>query len=170
MFKLSSFAGTTILKAIRSTIDPSTPVVYAENPEPDFVKLNEFSYAVVVVGEKPYAETNGDNSNLTIPPPGPSVIHNVCSNVKCIVVLISGRPLVIEPYIGMIDALVAAWLPGTEGQGVADVLFGDYQFSGKLPRTWFKSVEQLPLNFGDAHYDPLFPYGFGLATKPVKEN
>ncbi|XP_074581574.1 uncharacterized protein LOC141838081 [Curcuma longa] len=162
--------GTTILNAIRSTIDPSTPVVFSENPEPDFVKLNEFSYAIVVVGEKPYAETNGDNLNLTIPPPGPSVIHNVCSNVKCIIVLISGRPLVIEPYIGTIDALVAAWLPGTEGQGVADVLFGDYGFSGKLPRTWFKSVEQLPMNFGDPHYDPLFPYGFGLTTKPVKDN
>ncbi|KAG6533345.1 hypothetical protein ZIOFF_007212 [Zingiber officinale] len=162
--------GTTILNAIRSTIDPSTPVIYSENPEPDFVKLNEFSYAIVVVGEKPYAETYGDNLNLTIPPPGPSVIHNVCSNVKCVIILISGRPLVIEPYIGTIDALVAAWLPGTEGQGVADVLFGDYGFSGKLPRTWFKSVEQLPLNFGDPHYDPLFPYGFGLTTKPVKEN
>ncbi|XP_074581680.1 uncharacterized protein LOC141838171 [Curcuma longa] len=161
--------GTTILNAIRSTVDPSTSVVYSENPEPGFVKHNQFSYAIVVVGEKPYAETFGDNLNLTIPSPGPSVIHNVCSNVKCVVVLISGRPLVIEPYIGTMDALVAAWLPGTEGQGVADVLFGDYGFSGKLPRTWFKSVKQLPMNFGDPHYDPLFPYGFGLTTEPVKK-
>ncbi|KAG6484576.1 hypothetical protein ZIOFF_053096 [Zingiber officinale] len=163
-------AGTTILNGIRSTVDPSTSVVYSENPEPDFVKHNQFSYAIVVVGELPYAETFGDNLTLTIPAPGPSVIHNVCSNVKCVVVLISGRPLVIEPYIGTIDALVAAWLPGTEGQGVADVLFGDYGFSGKLPRTWFKSVNQLPMNFGDPHYDPLFPYGFGLTTEPVKGN
>ncbi|XP_074581670.1 uncharacterized protein LOC141838162 [Curcuma longa] len=162
--------GTTILNAIRSTVDPSTSVVYSENPEPGFVKYSQFSYAIVVVGELPYAETFGDNLNLTIPSPGPSVIHNVCSNVKCVVVLISGRPLVIEPYIGTMDALVAAWLPGTEGQGVADVLFGDYGFSGKLPRTWFKSVKQLPMNFGDPHYDPLFPYGFGLTTEPVKKN
>ncbi|KAG6484575.1 hypothetical protein ZIOFF_053095 [Zingiber officinale] len=162
--------GTTILNAVRLTVDPSTPVVYSENPESDFVKYNRFSYAIVVVGEKPYAESFGDNLNLTIPSPGPSVIQNVCSNVKCVVILVSGRPLVIEPYIGKMDAVVAAWLPGTEGQGVADVLFGDYGFSGKLPRTWFKSVNQLPMNFGDPHYDPLFPYGFGLNTEPLKGN
>ncbi|KAK3149342.1 hypothetical protein QOZ80_3AG0216090 [Eleusine coracana subsp. coracana] len=63
------------------------------------------------------------------------------------------------------DAFVAAWLPGSEGQGVADVLFGDYGFSGKLSRTWFKSADQLPMNVGDKHYDPLFPFGFGLTTK-----
>ena len=81
-------------------------------------------------------------------------------------VLVSGRPLVVEPYIDAIDALVAAWLPGTEGQGVADVLFGDYGFTGKLSRTWFRSVEQLPMNVGDAHDNPLFPFGFGLETQP----
>ncbi|KAJ8492570.1 hypothetical protein OPV22_014291 [Ensete ventricosum] len=64
------------------------------------------------------------------------------------------------------DALVAAWLPGSEGQGVADVLFGDFGFTGTLPRTWFKSVEQLPMYVGDKNYDPLFPFGFGLTTKP----
>ncbi|WOK98493.1 hypothetical protein Cni_G07205 [Canna indica] len=162
--------GTTILDGIKSTVDPSTQVVYSENPSADFVKHNMFSYAIVVVGEQPYAETQGDNLNLTLPDPGPSVIQNVCNSVKCVVVIISGRPLVIEPYIGMTDGLVAAWLPGTEGQGVADVLFGDYGFTGKSPRTWFKSVDQLPMNFGDPHYDPLFPYGFGLTTMPVKTN
>jgi beta-glucosidase len=107
---------------------------------------------------------------LTIPDPGPSTITNVCGAVKCVVIVISGRPVVIQPYISSIDALVAAWLPGTEGQGVADVLFGDYGFSGKLSRTWFKNVDQLPMNVGDPHYDPLFPFGFGLATKPTKAN
>lgn len=104
--------------------------------------------------------------DLTISDPGPSTIKNVCGAVKCVVVVISGRPVVIEPYVSSIEALVAAWLPGTEGQGVADVLFGDYGFSGKLARTWFKSVDQLPMNVGDPHYDPLFPFGFGLTTKP----
>jgi beta-glucosidase len=66
------------------------------------------------------------------------------------------------------DALVAAWLPGSEGQGVADVLFGDYGFTGTLSQTWFKTVDQLPMNIGDRHYDPLFPFGFGLTTKPTK--
>ncbi|XP_028761264.1 uncharacterized protein LOC114719866 [Neltuma alba] len=160
--------GTTILSAIKSTVDPQTKVVYKENPDADFVKSNNFSHAIVVVGEHPYAETAGDSMNLTIPEPGPSTISNVCGNVKCVVVVISGRPVVIQPYLESIDALVAAWLPGSEGQGVADVLFGDYGFSGKLPRTWFKTVDQLPMNVGDAHYDPLFPFGFGLTTKTNK--
>lgn len=158
--------GTTILTAIKATVDPATKVVFNENPDANFVKANDFSYAIVVVGEPPYAETAGDSLNLTISDPGPSTIQNVCGAVKCVVVIISGRPVVIEPYVSSIDALVAAWLPGTEGQGVADVLFGDYGFSGKLARTWFKSVDQLPMNVGDPHYDPLFPFGFGLTTKP----
>ena len=161
-----SLTGTTILTAIQNTVDKDTQVVYQENPDSDFVKSNDFSYAIVVVGEHPYAETSGDNTNLTIPEPGPSTITNVCGSVKCVVVLISGRPLVLEPYVASMDAIVAAWLPGSEGQGVADVLFGDYGFTGKLPRTWFKTVDQLPMNFGDAHYDPLFPFGFGLETNP----
>lgn len=132
------------------------------------MKSGKYDYAIVVVGEPPYVETAGDNTNLTIPAPGPSIIKNVCENVKCVVVLISGRPLVIQPYIDLIDAFVAAWLPGTEGQGVADVLYGDYGFTGKLARTWFKSVDQLPMNVGDKHYDPLFPFGFGLTTVPRK--
>ncbi|XP_030963338.1 uncharacterized protein LOC115984429 [Quercus lobata] len=161
-------AGTTILSAITTAVDPSTEVVYSKNPDADYVKSNNFSYAIVVVGEHPYAETLGDSLNLTIAEPGPSTITNVCASVKCVVVVVSGRPLVIEPYISQIDALVAAWLPGSEGHGVADVLFGDYRFSGKLARTWFKTVDQLPMNVGDAHYDPLFPFGFGLTTEPVK--
>ncbi|KAM5584866.1 hypothetical protein ABKV19_004302 [Rosa sericea] len=160
--------GTTILNAVKTTVDPTTQVVYNENPDANFVKSNKFSYAVVVVGEPPYAETFGDSLNLTISEPGLSTINNVCGAVKCVVVVISGRPVVIQPYLAKIDALVAAWLPGTEGQGVADVLFGDYGFTGKLARTWFKSVDQLPMNVGDAHYDPLFPFGFGLTTKPTK--
>uniref|UniRef100_A0A0E0G0M7 Glycoside hydrolase family 3 N-terminal domain-containing protein n=2 Tax=Oryza TaxID=4527 RepID=A0A0E0G0M7_ORYNI len=160
--------GTTILDGIRRAVDAATEVVFAEAPDAGFMRRNagRFDAAVVVVGEPPYAETLGDNLNLTIPAPGPSVIQNVCGGgVRCVVVVVSGRPLVIEPYMDAIDALVAAWLPGTEGQGVSDVLFGDYEFTGKLARTWFRSVEQLPMNVGDEHYDPLFPFGFGLETR-----
>nr|GMC68147.1 Glycoside hydrolase [Ipomoea batatas] len=126
-------SGTTILGAIYSTVDKDTEIVYRETPDADFIKSNDFNYAIVVV-------------------------------VKCVVVIISGRPLVVEPYVSSIDALVAAWLPGTEGQGVTDVLFGDYGFTGKLSKTWFRTVDQLPMNVGDLHYDPLFPFGFGLTT------
>lgn len=161
--------GTTILKAIQNTVDPKTQVIYQENPDSNFVKSNKFSYAIVVVGEQPYAETFGDSLNLTIADQGYSTIENVCGAVKCVVVVISGRPVVMEPYVSQMDALVAAWLPGTEGQGVADVLFGDFGFTGKSSRTWFKTVDQLPMNVGDPHYDPLFPFGFGLTTNPSKE-
>ncbi|KAK8712982.1 hypothetical protein V6N13_148210 [Hibiscus sabdariffa] len=163
-------SGTTILTAIKNTVDPSTEVVYNENPDAEFVKSNNFSYAIVVVGEHPYAETNGDSLNLTIPEPGPSTIANVCGTMKCVVVIVSGRPIMIQPYLPSIDALVAAWLPGSEGQGVADVLFGDYGFTGKLSFTWFKTVDQLPMHVGDPNYDPLFPLGFGLTTKPTQTN
>ncbi|XP_019252906.1 PREDICTED: uncharacterized protein LOC109231723 [Nicotiana attenuata] len=160
--------GTTISKAIMNTVDPSTEVVYQQNPV--LVESSQFDYAIVVVGEPPYAEMYGDSSNLTILDPGPSIINYICGTVKCVVVVISGRPVVIEPYVEKMDALVAAWLPGTEGQGVADVLFGDYGFTGKLACTWFKRVDQLPMNVGDPHYDPLFLFGFGLTTQPVNGN
>ncbi|GAA0171320.1 glucosidase [Lithospermum erythrorhizon] len=160
--------GTSILSAVKNTVDPSTQVVYNDNPDPEFVTSSKFDYAIVVVGEHPYTEMFGDSTNLTIAEPGVSTITNVCKMVKCVVVVISGRPVVIEPYVNSIEALVAAWFPGSEGQGVADVLFGDYGFTGKLSRTWFKSVDQLPMNVGDSHYDPLFPFGFGLNTQPAK--
>ncbi|KAF7847262.1 hypothetical protein BT93_L3142 [Corymbia citriodora subsp. variegata] len=162
--------GTTILDAVRKTVDSSTEVVYNEEPDARFVESSKFSYAIVVVGEHSYAETYGDSMNMSIPDPGPSIIKNVCGSVKCIVVIISGRPVVIEPYVAQMDALVAAWLPGTEGLGITDVLFGDYGFTGKLARTWFRTVDQLPMNVGDPHYDPLYPFGFGLTTNPVKDN
>lgn len=75
------------MEGIQSAVEGSAEVVYSEEPSSDFVQKGGFSYAIVVVGEPPYAETQGDNLNLTIPEPGPSVIESVCSNVKCVVVL-----------------------------------------------------------------------------------
>jgi beta-glucosidase len=166
----NSTIGTTILSAIQSAVSSSTEVVYQQNPDANYVKGQAFSYAIVVVGEAPYAEMFGDNLNLTIPLGGGDTINNVCGSLKCLVILISGRPLVIGPYLPLVDAFVAAWLPGTEGQGVTDVIFGDYGFQGKLPRTWFKSADQLPMSAGDEHYDPLFPLNFGLTTTVAAEN
>ncbi|XP_047318741.1 beta-glucosidase BoGH3B-like [Impatiens glandulifera] len=161
--------GTTILSAIQNTVEKETEVVYLENVNnTKAVKEGNFSYAIVVVGELPYAETKGDSLNLTIAEPGPNTIQNVCEAVNCVVVLVTGRPVTIMQLVPQMDAIVAAWLPGSEGQGVADMLFGDYGFTGKLSRTWFKTVDQLPMNVGDAHYDPLFPFGFGLTTNTTK--
>ncbi|CAF1915850.1 unnamed protein product, partial [Brassica oleracea var. botrytis] len=85
-------------------------------------------------------ETQGERRTLSIAAPGPDLISHTCSSgMKCLVVLVTGHPL-IEQYLRTIDALAVAWLSGTEGQGVADVLFGDHPFNGKLPRTWLKSA------------------------------
>ncbi|RRT78830.1 hypothetical protein B296_00014780 [Ensete ventricosum] len=123
----------------------------------------EYSYAIVAIGEDAYAEFLGDRTELGIPFDGATMISLVAGKVPTVVIVISGRPLVLEPeLLDKIDALVAAWLPGSEGGGVADVLFGDYDFEGVLPVTWFKSADQLPMNAGHNAYDPLFPLGYGL--------
>ncbi|MEE8567920.1 MAG: glycoside hydrolase family 3 C-terminal domain-containing protein, partial [Anaerolineales bacterium] len=92
------------------------------------------------------------------------LIHRVRERCqKLIVIVISGRPLVLTDQLSEMDALIAAWLPGSEGAGVADVLFGDYPFSGKLPYTWPRSNDQLPLNVNNSQEgEALFPFGFGL--------
>jgi len=143
-------------------MSPKTIIDYASIPEIGYARGKNFTYAIVVVGEQPYAEINGDNTNLTLPDPYPALICETCSLLPCVVVLVSGRPLVVESLLHMVDAFVAAWLPGSEGGGVADLLFGKVEFHGKLSRTWFRNVKQLPINVGDREYDPLFPFGFGL--------
>lgn len=144
-------------------VSKTTWVDYQANPYNGYAKGKGFDYAIVVVGEQPYAEVKGDNlNNLNMLAPYPALIKDTCSNIPCVVVMVSGRPLVVEPYLGYMNAFVAAWLPGSEGRGVAEVLFGDYEFQGKLSRTWFRRVDQLPMNVGDKFYNPLFPFGFGL--------
>lgn len=93
-------------------------------------------------------------------------VDRVCAAAKrCVVVVVSGRPLILDPeQLRHMDALVAAWLPGSEGAGVADTLLGARPFTGKLPVTWPRSLDQEPINVGDEQYDPLFPYGYGLTT------
>jgi beta-glucosidase len=119
--------------------------------------------AVVVVGETPYAEFFGDREDLSLAKEDLEAVAAVKkSGVPTVVVLLSGRPMILGDALAHADAFLAAWLPGTEGAGVADVLFGDYKPTGKLPFTWPRTNAQLPINVGDASYDPLFPYGFGL--------
>ncbi|KAL4299916.1 hypothetical protein AHAS_Ahas17G0148700 [Arachis hypogaea] len=163
--------GTTILDAIKEAVGGKTEVIYEQYPSIEIIERHEFPFAIVVVGEAPYAEGRGDNSELTIPFNGSRIINLVADKVPTLVILISGRPLVIEScLLEKIDALVAAWLPGTEGQGITDVIFGDHEFKGQLPMTWFRRVEQLDqlVDHGVKSYDPLFPLGYGLAYN--KEN
>ena len=118
---------------------------------------------MVVVGETPYAEFKGDRDDLSLAPADVEAIANVKkAGIPVVVVVLSGRPLILGDALGQADSVVAAWLPGTEGQGVADVLFGDYKPTGKLSFTWPRTMAQIPINVGDAAYDPQFPFGFGL--------
>jgi beta-glucosidase len=119
---------------------------------------------VAVVGEDPYAEMFGDRANLVLSPEDLAVVAAAKRSGKpVVVVLLSGRPLVLGEVLDAASAVVAAWLPGTEGAGVADVLFGAYRPTGKLSRSWPRDMSQVPMNVGDAGYAPLFPYGFGLS-------
>ena len=130
----------------------------------DTVRRFHPDVAVVVVGERPYAEVYGDDSRLQLPDDGVRLVKTVCgASPLCAVILISGRPLDLAPILPHADALVAAWLPGSEGAGVADALLDpSVDFQGRLPVTWFKSVRQLPMVYGDRDYDPLYPLGYGL--------
>ena len=151
--------GTTVLAAIQQIAGPNVKVTYSQ----DGTGADGADVAVVVVGETPYAEMLGDRRDLSLSQGDTATIANAKkAGIPVVVVLFSGRPLIINDALAQADAFVAAWLPGTEGLGVADVLFGDYKPTGKLPVSWPRSMAQIPINVGDATYDPLFPYGFGL--------
>ena len=121
---------------------------------------------IIVVGETPYAERDGDRAaaDLVLDREQRELIARYHDAGKRVVtVLVSGRPLLVNEELRRSAALVAAWLPGSEGAGIAEVLFGDYDFKGKLGFTWPRSADQIPINVGDPDYDPLFEYGFGLS-------
>jgi beta-glucosidase len=156
--------GTTILQGIRSTVSNNTKVEY--NLSGEFDEIAEVG--IVVVGEHPYAEGIGDTRDLNLTQSDVQTITNMRNHSRrLVVILLSGRPLIITGQFQTPDAWVAAWLPGTEGAGVADVLFGDFPFTGKLPYTWPRSNDQLPINKENSASltgcaAPLFPYGYGL--------
>jgi beta-glucosidase len=168
--------GTTILEGIREVAPRATVTFSADASAP----TTGSDVGVVVVGETPYAEGYGDvggpecgwctvpqqeEKSLSLQPGDRAVIDKVCSAIeKCVVLVVSGRPQVLTDQLDQIDALVASWLPGSEGAGVADVLFGRHPFTGRLPMTWPATEAQVPINVGDADYRPLFPYGWGLRT------
>jgi beta-glucosidase len=154
--------GTTILAAIRTTVTPDTTVDFAA----DGVFERRADIGLAVVGEMPYAEGFGDRADLTLPADDVALIERVrgiCD--RLIVIVVSGRPLILTEQLPLMDALVAVWLPGSEGQGVADVLFGERPFIGKLPYSWPRSMAQVPLSNIKPEVsgmEPLFPFGFGL--------
>jgi beta-glucosidase len=179
--------GTSIWEGIQALAPSAVLSVDGTGVEAD---SSAHDVAVVVIGETPYAEGMGDirtghdvivqagsqiNGLLKVLEPyGSTVVLEdlhpedletitriASKGIPVVVVLISGRPLVTNSELEASSAFVAAWLPGSEGQGVADVLFGDSNFSGKLSFSWPQNADQ-QVKRGDENYDPLFHYGFGL--------
>jgi beta-glucosidase len=151
-------AGTTILEGIRRAAGPATQVEFSADGRLSDAATRA-AVAIAVVGERPYAEGVGDRADLALGADDLTVIQRLRErSERLVVVLITGRPLLIGDVLPLADAVVVAWLPGSEGVGVADVLFGDFPFTGKLPYTWPAAMSQLPQPAGAA----LFAYGYGL--------
>ena len=151
--------GTTVLEAIQASVSAETMVTYSA----DGTGGEDADVIVLVVGEKPYAEFFGDDSNLVLDAPNQAAFNNAAASGKPMVTLLfSGRPMIVNDVMDASQAFIAAWLPGSEGDGMTDVLFGDYAPTGKLSFTWPRTAAQNPINVGDENYDPLFPFGFGL--------
>ncbi|MBX3080661.1 MAG: glycoside hydrolase family 3 C-terminal domain-containing protein [Anaerolineae bacterium] len=163
--------GTTILDGIKAQVSDKANVVYDKfarfRNEKD-ANGNQIiaDVGIMVIAEQPYAEGRGDSPDLMMLD-ATNLIRE--RSKKLVIIVLSGRPVIITEQLKMADAVVAAWLPGTEGNGVTDVIFGDKPFTGKLAFTWPRAAAQLPFDFKtlpktgcDA---PLFPFGYGLDTQ-----
>jgi beta-glucosidase len=156
--------GTTLRAAIAATVSAKTRVTYSA----DGHGADGADVAVVVVGEAPYAEGVGDRADLSLSADDVAVVDAVAAaGVPIVLVVYSGRPLILGRVLDRAAAIVAAWLPGTEGRGITDVLFGDYAPRGKLGFAWPRSMGEVTKHTGDTAYDPLFPFDFGLSYAPV---
>lgn len=155
--------GTTILQGLRqAAASPTNVVPWTDRRPPAGVEVG-----IVVTSERPYAEMLGDRKKLDLNPSDVEAVRRLrAAGLKTVVVVLSGRPMILEPILPLADAIVAAWLPGSEGEGIADVLFGDAGFTGKLGHSWPASMAQVPVNADrlgpDTGADPLFAYGSGL--------
>ena len=152
--------GTTVLAAIRQAVGKGTQVTFSK----DGTGAAGATVGVVVIGERPYAEGNGDRTDLALAQEDVDAVANMkAAGIPVVAILFSGRPMILGGVLDQADAVVAAWLPGTEGEGIADVLFGDFKPTGKLSFAWPRSMAQVARHPGDKEYDPLFAFGYGLS-------
>ncbi|MBN1906548.1 MAG: glycoside hydrolase family 3 C-terminal domain-containing protein [Deltaproteobacteria bacterium] len=154
--------GTTVLSAVKQAVSKETEVTYSL----DGTGAEGAAFGIAVVGEEPYAEGVGDKEDLSLDAQDIATINNLKNaGIPVVVIVISGRPMIVNDILPQADAIVAAFLPGTEGQGITDVLFGDFNPTGKLSFSWPRSNAELPMNINmpKEKYNPLFPIGFGLS-------
>jgi len=156
--------GKTILEGLKEYSGKNTKIIFdKEGKLLSGGKIKDVDVCIMVLGESPYAEFMGDRTIPTLDYEDLSILERVSSlNIPKVLILITGRPLVIPDFTSLADAILVAWLPGTEGMGVIDVLFGEYKPTGKLSFSWPGSEESIPVNVGDKNYKPLFPFGYGL--------
>tara|TARA_B100001964_G_scaffold25741_1_gene25702 strand:- start:280 stop:2214 length:1935 start_codon:yes stop_codon:yes gene_type:complete len=152
--------GTTVYEAIQVAVSSFTNVTYSKNGS----GAKGADVGIVIIGETPYAEMEGDRESLALDKKDLAAIARIRkAGVPVVVIIVSGRPLIITDELDKWSGLIAAWLPGSEGKGVTDVIFGDYNPTGRLSVSWPRTMEQIPINFGDNDYNPLFEYGYGLS-------
>jgi len=154
--------GTTVLSAVKAAVSNETEVTHSI----DGTGAEGAALGIAVVGELPYAEGVGDREDLSLDEGDVATINNMKkAGIPVVVIVISGRPMIVNDILPQADALVAAFLPGTEGQGITDVLFGDFSPTGKLSYSWPRSNAELPMNINmpTEKYNPLFPIGYGLS-------
>jgi beta-glucosidase len=156
--------GTSVWQGIRAAVEAAGG---RATLSPDGAFTEKPDVAIVVFGENPYAEWEGDLRTIVYDNPKDiTLVRRLrAAGVPVVSVFLSGRPLWVNPYLNASNAFVSAFLPGTEGGGVADVLFGAFDFKGKLSFSWPKLPTQVTLNHGEPDYEPLFPLGFGLTYK-----
>jgi len=157
----NTIPGTSVLQGIRAAVGQGATVTYSK----DGTGIDSsYRAAIAVVGETPYAEGKGDRpGSMGLDSTDLATLQRLkASGVPVVTVLVSGRPLDIAAQLPDWSALLASWLPGSEGEGVADVLFGDYNPTGRLPVTWPASASQEPINSGDGQTG-LFAFGDGLS-------
>ncbi|MFN3312954.1 MAG: glycoside hydrolase family 3 N-terminal domain-containing protein [Hyphomonas sp.] len=165
--------GQSILSGIREVVEAAGGTVLHD---PDGTSGARADVVIAVYGEDPYAEFQGDLDHLdfmTDKFDTSTLAAHRANGAKVVSVFLSGRPMWVNPELNASDAFVAAFLPGSEGGGVADVLFRtdpSYDFTGRLSFSWPLTAVQSPLNRGDADYAPLFPYGYGLSYASVVDD
>lgn len=155
---------TSILTGLQQVAPKGTIIEFEPNAQFS-VGISKADVGIAIVGEPPYAEGWGDNPNPSLSKEDAAIIEKLSATSDYVlVVLVTGRPLIITEEIKNWDAVIVAWLPGSEGAGIADVLFGKKPFTGRLPLPWPAAITQLPIVDGKTIDGslPLFPRYFGL--------